>query len=85
MRITVPSKFYLDHRSRDCGETGVIVSQSKRYVTVDLDSEALADLKSDADYYADLGVGAFDPYMSGLVRSAEATLRRIAQAEALVG
>lgn len=52
--FTVPAKFYLDHRARDCGNTGVIIKQNKNTVTVSLDAIALDDLMSDADYYADI-------------------------------
>ena len=50
---TVPAIFYLDHRARDCGNTGKIIKQNKSTVTVELDAIALDDLLSDADYYAD--------------------------------
>lgn len=52
--MKLPARFYLDHRARDCGESGKIVHSTKNYVIVELDSAALDDLLSDADYYASL-------------------------------
>jgi hypothetical protein len=81
-RFTLPPAFWRDHLER-CAEhpgTRVVVKDTARRVVVDLDAEALADLKSDADYYA--GDGAPDmPGLQGLHASARATLRAIAVAE----
>lgn len=77
MKMKIPAKFYLDHRARDCGESGKIVRSTKNYVIVELDPAALDDLIGDADYYADM-VG-FDEYQEnkGVCLSAIATLKAI--------
>jgi hypothetical protein len=51
--VTIAAAFYSDHVARDCGQTGVLVKQSKTKVTVLLDAEAWDDLYSDALYYVD--------------------------------
>jgi hypothetical protein len=47
----IPATFYLDHINRDCGDTDVIIRQTKNVITVELDKEGFDDLLSDADYY----------------------------------
>lgn len=78
--IDLPPRFYDDHRSRDCGESGVVVKETKRFVRVTLDTVAYDDLKSDARYYADM-YGDVDPNLFGVVASARATLKRLAKVE----
>ena len=46
--------FYSDHRARECGQSGIIIKETKTRTTVLLDALAWEDLYSDADYYADL-------------------------------
>ena len=74
--MKLPAKFYLDHRARDCGESGKIVHSTKNYLIVELDSVALDDLLSDADYYASLQ-GADFQENKGVCLSARATVKAI--------
>lgn len=76
MKIKVPARFYLDHRARDCGESGKVVSSNKNYVVVELDSISLEDLLSDADYYASFEGEDFREN-KGVCLSARATLKVI--------
>ncbi len=85
-RFELPPAFWRDHLERCGAHPGIRnVIKDRGYgksgnVIVDLDAEALADLKSDADYYG--GSGAPDmPGLSGLHQSARATLRAIAKKE----
>jgi len=75
----VPPKFYGDHRTRDCGQTGIILKETSKFVEVVLDDTALADLRGDADYYVHEGVGSngMEREFLGLVSSAAATLRAL--------
>jgi len=79
--IKIPPRFYQDHRTRDCGQSGRVIKWAKTYVLVELDQEAWDDLYSDADYYgADNSDGWFDsPGMKGIITSARATLRVMKQ------
>jgi hypothetical protein len=54
MKLKLPKRFYLDHRARECGESGLVVSSTNNYIIVELDTVALDDLLSDAIYYASL-------------------------------
>jgi hypothetical protein len=76
MNIKLPKKFYADHRARECGQTGKIVSSTKNYYIVELDQIALDDLIGDALYYIECA-DMFDPRLPALVSSAKATLRAI--------
>lgn len=82
-RYTLPPAFWQDHAER-CGDhpgRRVVISASARRAVVELDAGALADLKSDADYYG--GDGAPDaPGLAGLRASARATLRALAKVSA---
>ena len=75
----LPPRFYTDHRSRDCGQTGIVLKQTSKFVEVVLDDTAIADLRSDADYYVHEGVGSngMDREFLGLVSIAAATLRAL--------
>ena len=66
----------MDHRARECGATGELVSSTKNYVIVELDSIALEDLVSDATYYASLSREDFREN-KGVCLSARATLKAI--------
>jgi len=78
MKMKLPAKFYLDHRARDCGESGKIVRSTKNYVIVELDALALDDLLSDADYYASFERGSEDFIENqGVCLSARATVKAI--------
>ena len=92
--ITVPKKFWEDHQNRElvgCEATGRLgafyrfvtpIKETKQKVTLMLTSDAIDELASDADYYADPafirdmvadhGISAY-----GLARSAAATLQAI--------
>ncbi len=79
-RLILPGIFWRDHYDRCSDHDGerVIIRDDGRRAVVELDDAALADLKSDAEYYAD-GVdfcGEKAAYRS-LIRSARATLRVI--------
>lgn len=76
MKMKVPAKFYLDHRARECGESGKLVSSTNNYVIVELDSIALEDLLSDAIYYASLSREDFQEN-KGVCLSARATVKAI--------
>ncbi len=76
MKMKLPARFYLDHRARDCGESGKIVHSTKNYIIVELDAAALDDLIGDADYYASLEHADF--YQNkGVCLSARATVKAI--------
>lgn len=81
-RLIVPGIFWRDHYDR-CGDhdgNRVIIDDTGRRAIVELDDEALANLKSDADHYSD-GVdfaGERAAYRA-LIESAKATLRAIAR------
>lgn len=74
----LPPKFWWDHTERDLPEQGSseLVRETKNAVFVKMDADALADLRSDADYYSD-SVTAYQMGMPGLAASARATLRAI--------
>lgn len=74
--MKLPNYFYADHRARECGTSGKVISTTASYTIVELDDTALADLISDADYYASF-MGADFQYNRGLVLSARATLKAI--------
>lgn len=81
MIYKLPPRFYEDHVERDC-LAGVVLRESRGAVYVDLDEPALADLRSDAVYYAGLGPeagfgGIEDPWGQGIIVSARATLKAL--------
>lgn len=76
MKMKIPTRFYLDHRARECGATGKVVSSNKNYVIVEFDSIALDDLVSDATYYASFTREDFAEN-KGVCLSARATLKAI--------
>jgi hypothetical protein len=76
VQLTPPPRFWEDHMER-CGEhpgSRIVVKSTRSRVTVRLDEEAFANLKSDADHYANDGTGAAP---RGLCISAATTLRAI--------
>lgn len=73
----VPATFYLDHAGRDCGETDIVIKQSKYVVTVEMDYEGYHDLLSDADYYWDCR-DEFD-VRDSIIASAKRTLESLAK------
>jgi len=71
----LPPRFYWDHVYRDL-PAGVVVSETKRYVRVELTRDEYDDLLSDAKHYAySMGVGGFDD--RGLIASARATVKAL--------
>jgi len=48
--VTLPLKFWSDHKNRGCSESAVEIKRNKVYVTVELDDEAWQDIYSDAGY-----------------------------------
>ena len=76
--MKLPARFYLDHRARDCGESGKVLLRTNNYVIVELDDLALDDLLSDADYYASFERGSEDfRENQGVCLSARATIKAI--------
>lgn len=75
MRFTIPSMFWNDHfeRCQDHAGTRTIIKSGKRMTTVDLDREALNNLLSDCDSYADSR--GWDDGVKPLCKSASTTLR----------
>jgi len=74
--IKIPKRFYDDHRSRECGQTGKILKEYSSHYLVELDETAWDDLYSDADYYGTDGPGGdFWENYRGVVLSARATLK----------
>ena len=80
-RIVLPERFYRDHADRGL-PAGVIVSERRATVTVDLDDEAWKDLRADAEHYVYMGVAEMGVGLLGLISSARATLKRMAEYDA---
>lgn len=90
--ITVPARFWDDHASRETEytalyETGANIStdeltnevkRSGSRVTLSMNLLCIAELASDADYYATGMTG--EPGLNGLIASAKATVRALAKA-----
>ena len=74
----LPPAFYDDHTARALPEEGVstLVRRTKRYVEVEMDTAAYADLHSDCEYYTDPAIAA-DMGLFGLASSARATLKAL--------
>lgn len=70
----VTTNFYDDYEARDLA-TGTVTNRGKLITTVELSDTAVADLLSDAEFYA-ASVGDFDPDFNSLCKSAAATVRR---------
>lgn len=84
-RLTLPGIFWRDHLDRCSEHDGerVVIRDDGRRVIVELDDEALNDLRSDAGYYSD-GVdfcGEKQAYRP-LINSARATVRALARQRA---
>lgn len=77
-RLTVPGIFWRDHYDRcGSGEANVIADRG-RTVLVELDDEALDDLRSDAWYYSPPGApDGMEGWGQPIIRSAEATVRAL--------
>jgi hypothetical protein len=77
--VTLPLKFWTDHKNRGCSESSIELKRNKVYVTVQLDEESWDDIYSDAEFYATFESN--DPEseadMIALIPSAKATLKRL--------
>lgn len=80
MWVEVPNRFWDDHQDRGGSPTAIIVRRKSRTTIVLLDAAALADIESDAIYYADDATADGDRRLIGLAASARATLRAIGRA-----
>jgi hypothetical protein len=82
IRLTVPATFWDDHFERCADHEGIrnVIKENARTVVVELDDEALGNLRSDADYYSDSQGFDLEMCPKGLFRSARATLRAIDKA-----
>ena len=74
--IKIPKRFYIDHK--ECGlECPPIVKETKSHYWIDASSEHLAELLSNASFYADPrcfdAKGSSEPGMQQLINSARAT------------
>lgn len=78
--VKIPPAFYDDHVSRDL-PAGTETHRTRKVVTVDLDAAELAELRSDAQHYADSAEEYWQDHR-GLVISARATLRALEGIEA---
>lgn len=76
--IDLPPAFYDDHVSRGLN-AGLARKRTQRYVRVELDAAAWAELLSDARHYADGDMG-YAAELPGLVASARATVKRLQDA-----
>ena len=90
--ITVPARFWDDHASRETEYTALHeaganistdeltneVSRTGSKVKLSMNLLCIAELASDADYYATGMTG--EPYLNGLIASAKATVRALAKA-----
>jgi len=75
-QITVAAGFYSDHVARDCGQSGIVIKETKTRTTILLDAMAWDDLYSDALYYIDLlDEKDLDPETYAFARSALRVLR----------
>jgi hypothetical protein len=75
--ITLPTKFYDDHESREL-PSGVEVKRDKKGVTIEANWATICEIWSDAEYYYDMfRTGGFDYVDLGLMSSARATIKRI--------
>jgi hypothetical protein len=74
--IVIPKAFYGDYVGR-ANEGGVIVKETKTQLTVEITEPAFDDLRSDARHYAQSGVGVYGIDFIGVIRSAQATWKRL--------
>ena len=75
--IKIPKRFFDDHRERDLDTPRVMKATRSNY-WISKNDPAISELISDAEYYVEMGeLGAFDKWMFGLVRSANATLKSL--------
>jgi len=77
MEIKVPARFYQDHTDRSNTPellVDAVIKDSGSYLFVELNDDQIANLLSDAEYYAD---GVDYPELRGLQKSAKATVKAI--------
>ena len=74
-RIDVPSNFWDDHADR-CDSQAVVVKKLAKTIRLDITGAEIADLLSDADYYADFHGDDRQEHF-GIVNSAQATGRHV--------
>jgi hypothetical protein len=81
VEVSVPTLFYDDHVSRDL-PGGDVVRAGVKMTRVRLDADALANLRSDAAYYASLlsDGGWIDDYTRSIARSGSSTLGALRRA-----
>jgi hypothetical protein len=77
--VWLPERFYDDHVGRGL-PSGTELQRGSRGVLVQLDPESARDLRDDAALYVELGTAELGSDMLGLVSSARAMLRRLADA-----
>jgi hypothetical protein len=84
LAVVVPQRFYDDHEARGLvvGEVELVKVLARSY-RLRMTTAQLAELRSDAAYYADQ-VDAFDADLRGLCSSAAATVRAIDKATQLL-
>ena len=90
--IELPALFYDDHSSRmsdkdptEPAYSDVVIKRKAKTVVISACDEALAEIESDADYYASMLPGDMEPEYNGVIRSAKATLTRIAKYRKAMG
>ena len=75
--IKIPKRFFDDHKERDL-DTPQIIKETKTNYWIRSNDPHLAELKSDADYYATMwDMGSFDKWVFGIATSAKATLKAL--------
>lgn len=70
----LPKVFAEDHWDRDCGQTDVVVRETKTHYFVSMDANGYSDMESDADYYVYMGAEIMG---LGFLASARATLKAL--------
>lgn len=75
--VQVPAIFWDDHVSRDLDFTSVEVSRNSRWVVVRMNDEALMELYSDADYYANFMEEFASDGGRSIVNSARSTIKAL--------
>lgn len=75
----IARKFAEDHWYRDCGETDVIVAESKTTLQVQMDEEGYEDMLSDAYYYWECR-DQFDGYYRDVIQSAKRVMASLLKA-----
>tara|TARA_S200002703_G_scaffold64185_1_gene55558 strand:- start:587 stop:904 length:318 start_codon:yes stop_codon:yes gene_type:complete len=77
----IPKRYYIDHVECDC-EAPAIIKETKHHYFISADeTPEMAELRSRAQYYVDMGIGGggLDSSCLGIVASARATLKIIGE------